>query len=135
MTRENNKSLNNIIFFDGKCGLCHRFVRFVIQKDINQIFHFASLHSKTAKDLLPDTLQSIDSVILLQDGVFYQQSAACFLVLKELKTIWNFVLVFKFLPLKITDFFYNRVARFRFVFFRKQKNCQLLQQKFQDRFI
>ena len=34
-----------MIFYDGHCGLCHRFVKFVLKRDRQGRFHFAPLQS------------------------------------------------------------------------------------------
>ena len=34
---------NPIVLYDGVCGLCNRLVRFIIRRDSNAIFRFASL--------------------------------------------------------------------------------------------
>lgn len=45
----NGSDSQNIIFFDGICGLCNKFVDFIILKDKKNIFTFCSLQSGFAK--------------------------------------------------------------------------------------
>ena len=42
-----------IIFFDGVCGMCNRFVDLMLRADRKAIFRFAPLQGQTAQQLLP----------------------------------------------------------------------------------
>ena len=41
-----------IILYDGVCGLCNRFVQFILHRDHNAVFRFASLQSGLAATIL-----------------------------------------------------------------------------------
>ena len=41
-----------IVLYDGVCGLCNRFVQFILLRDRNAIFRFASLQSALAARIL-----------------------------------------------------------------------------------
>ena len=41
-----------ILFYDGVCGLCNRFVQFVLRRDPNAVFRFAPLQSALAASVL-----------------------------------------------------------------------------------
>ena len=40
------KMTNNIIFYDGYCVVCSRFIRFLIKIDRKKIYSFANISSK-----------------------------------------------------------------------------------------
>ena len=41
-----------ILFFDGVCGLCNRFVDFMLRTDSQHLFRYAPLQGETARRLL-----------------------------------------------------------------------------------
>ena len=41
-----------ILLYDGGCGLCNRFVQFILRRDRNAVFRFASLQSALAAPIL-----------------------------------------------------------------------------------
>src|SRR5580704_5625207 len=41
-----------ILFYDGVCGLCNRFIQFVLRRDHNAVFRFAPLQSALAASIL-----------------------------------------------------------------------------------
>src|SRR5207247_9951781 len=42
-----------IIFFDGVCAMCNRFVDLILRADRREVFRFAPLQGETARELLP----------------------------------------------------------------------------------
>ena len=59
----------HVVLFDGLCGVCNRFNRFVIDRDRPGAFAFAALQSPTARALLarhgrtPDDLRTLYVVV------------------------------------------------------------------------
>ena len=48
-----NSSLNNpILLYDGVCGLCNRFVKFVLRNDLHGRFRLGSLQSDFASTIV-----------------------------------------------------------------------------------
>ncbi|MEZ4984762.1 MAG: DCC1-like thiol-disulfide oxidoreductase family protein, partial [Saprospiraceae bacterium] len=66
-----------ILLFDGVCNLCNGFVQFILLRDPDGYFQFASLQSRTGKallaqyDLQPDAL---DTVVLIENNRAYTHS-------------------------------------------------------------
>ena len=58
----------HIILFDGECNFCSFWVKYVIKRDENDVFRFASLQSEIGKKYLNqfNIDDSIDSVVLLK---------------------------------------------------------------------
>ena len=46
------KMKNNIIFYDGYCVVCSRFIRFLIKVDRKKIYSFANISSKISEAFL-----------------------------------------------------------------------------------
>ncbi len=58
-----------IILFDGVCNLCAGFVQFIVPRDPEGIFHFASLQSEVGQELLAAhglVDHDLDSIVLLE---------------------------------------------------------------------
>lgn len=118
-----NKS---IIFFDGVCNLCNNSVLFIIKRDKDKRFLYASLQSDAARDIL---LQfkiknyDLDSIILLENGKLYQKSTAILKVAKQLNRLWRLNYVFILIPKFIRDFIYDIIAQNRYKWFGKREVC------------
>lgn len=117
----------NIIFFDGVCGLCNTFVDFVMPRDSKKVFKYSPLQGETAKKLLPpQDYQNMDSVILYKkNGQIFRRSAAVFEILKMLGGVWTPLYLFKVIPSPITDVFYNLTAKYRYKIFGMKESCRI----------
>lgn len=133
----------HIVLFDGVCGLCDRFVQFVLPKDSMGKFQFASLQSDFAAALLTNyNLQAneLNSIFVIADyelptqRLLAKSDAAAF-VLSNLGLVWSFVALFKFMPKSLRDFGYDTVAANRYKIFGKHDSCRLPDQLSSDRFI
>ena len=115
-----------IVFFDGLCPFCHFWVRYLIKKDQNNQFLFAPLQGKTAHELLPSVFLSVDTIVLLEDKKrIYTRSDAIFRIIKILGGVRKMLLVFKVLPTFVRNFFYDLIARNRFLLRKPLESCPL----------
>lgn len=126
----------HIIFFDGSCGLCHRSVRFIINYDKKELFHFSPLESQFSKSALIDTDSSIDTFYLKSDGVLYQKSEAWIRSLFLLGGAWKLAsITLNKVPRTILDKGYDFIAKYRKQIFGVKNNCDLLSKDQKNRFI
>jgi len=128
----------DIILFDGVCNLCNGFVQFVIKNDPAQRFRFAALQSDLAQSLLqgmPVPHRNIDSVVLIQNGRFYQQSTAALRVLRHLKGPWPLLYVAIILPKFLRDWLYALVAKNRYRWFGHRDSCMMPTPELKARFL
>lgn len=115
-----------IIFFDGICPLCNRFVRLVFKFDNGRFFHYASLQSETAKKLLPAADVAGDSIVYYESGQTYSKSKAVLRIMFQIGGLWTLsALVFSVLPVRLRDIIYDWVARNRYRMFGKLESCPL----------
>ena len=127
-----------VIFFDGVCNLCNSAVNFVIDRDTDRQFLFASLQSDFARDKLvryevnPSLLQSI---LLLKKGQLYHKSDAALEVASLLGGPWRLLSVFKIVPKFIRDFFYDWIAKNRYRWFGRQETCRVPTPDLKERFL
>lgn len=105
------------IFYDGGCGLCHAFVRFVVRRDRAGEFAFAPLGGRTCSAAFPEPTAPprADSVVLLTaDGRTLLRSDAVVHVLRRLGGGWGATgAVLRVIPRPVRDFGYACVAAIR----------------------
>lgn len=129
---------NAILLFDGVCNLCNGFVQFVLLRDPQSHFQFASLQSdfgqqKMAEFGLDSTL--LDSVILVENGQAYTHSDVPLRVVQKLPGLWAILYIFVVIPKFIRDPIYNWIARNRYRWFGKRESCMLPRPEWKDRFL
>ena len=137
------KTGGHIFLFDGVCGLCSKFVQFVLPKDQENKFQFASLQSSFATELLkryninPKDLNSFYVVAdydLPSQRVLSKSDAAAF-VLSNLDGPWSMLSLIKHLPKALRNWGYDLVAKNRYQIFGKKDSCQLPSESTKGRFI
>jgi predicted DCC family thiol-disulfide oxidoreductase YuxK len=126
-----------IIFFDGVCNLCNSYVTFVINRDKNRRFKFASLQSNFAQiKLSSETRENqFDSIILLDGERKYEKSDAILLIVKELDGFWKISYLVILIPKKIRDFIYVLIAKNRYSLFGKKEYCIMPSPELESRFL
>ena len=126
------------IFFDGECNLCSGSVRFILKRDRQERFRFASLQGKSGQALLTANQFSkdhFDSFILLEDDKIYTRSSAALRVCKYLGGIWSLLYVFIVVPRFIRDGVYDFISRNRYAWFGKRETCWLPEPRWEKRFL
>jgi len=123
-----------IILYDGVCGLCNRLVQFVLKRDPQDGFRFASLQSDFAAQILashglsPGSLDTVYVVLHYNEPAerLFARSDAVLAVLQRLGQVWRATAgLGRALPLTIRDVFYNLIARNRYRIFGKYDACPL----------
>lgn len=129
-----------IVLFDGVCNLCNGFVQFVIKRDKNDIFRYASLQSKIGQQLISERnidTKKLDSVILIDPGVaYYLKSDVALQIGLHLKGYRTLSKILNFIPTGLRDIVYDIIARYRYTWFGKKDACMIptpeLKAKFLD---
>ncbi|MSR56284.1 MAG: DUF393 domain-containing protein [Planctomycetaceae bacterium] len=116
-----------VIFFDGICGLCDRWVDFVLKHDRRRLFRFATLQGETAREWLqiaPD--QPLSSVVLVDDQGAHLKSDAIGRMLTRLGGLWTVPgWLLRCIPRPLRNWGYDLVARHRYRWFGKKETCRL----------
>ena len=127
-----------VILFDGICNLCCGWVQFVIRRDKELKFRFASLQSESGRKLLNSIglkTRNMESIVYLKGSKYFQESSAVLEILYELGGIWRLFVVFKLIPHSIRDSIYRAIAKRRYVFFGSRSSCYLPSSENQKRFL
>jgi predicted DCC family thiol-disulfide oxidoreductase YuxK len=116
-----------VIFFDGVCGLCNRFVDFVIRRDTRRVFRFAPLQGETARHWLDAAdVRDLKTVVLIDREGTHRKSSAVLRVLRGLGGFWRAVgAVLWFVPFPLRDVGYSLIAGNRYALFGKKETCRL----------
>lgn len=135
----------NIVFYDGVCGLCNRFIQFVIDNDKDGLFFFAALQNDFAKKTLSKfgiDANALDTVYILSNYAdpakqrLYNRSDAIIFATGQLKNwIRPFSAIIKLVPKPLRDFGYKFVASIRYKLFGKYDTCMLPTAETRARFI
>ena len=117
----------HIIFYDGVCGLCNRFVTLLLAIDKQKLFYFSSLQGDTAKKLLDQryTLKPM-TVVYHSNLVVSEKSDAVIKIFYDLGFPYYILTIFKLVPRFIRDFFYDLVAKYRHLLFRRVVSCDVI---------
>lgn len=127
-----------LLLFDGVCNLCNSSVQFVINKDKQNKFTFASLQSDAVKEILlqfGETNLNLDSIILITDGEIYSKSSAILKASKLIGGFYSLSIIFYIIPKFIRDKMYDFVAKNRYKWYGKRKSCMIPTKELKSRFL
>ena len=128
--------MQRIVFFDGLCPFCHFWVQFLLKRDHNKEFLFAPLQGETARELLSSELMSVNTIVLVEDRKkIYTKSNAILRIIKILGGFRKILFIFKLIPTSIRNFFYDIMARNRFVLRKPLKHCPVPKPDLASRFL
>lgn len=129
-----------IVFYDGECGLCHRFVKTTLARDRAGVFHFAPLQGSTFTRLVaePERAALPDSVVVrTRKGRLLSRSAAVLYVLRRLGGSWGVLArALGLIPRPVRDWFYDVIAGARgSMFARPQGLCPVVPEELRARLL
>lgn len=135
-----------IVYYDGLCGLCDWFVRFVVARDGLARYRFAPLQGETARLRLGDAvpLEALRTVILEEDPALRTtgtaeglrvRSDAAIAIVAGLSHGWGLVNVFRVVPRALRDWIYDVIARRRYRWFGKREECRVPAPAERERFL
>jgi len=128
-----------LLFYDGGCGICHLWVRFVLWADPQGSTRFAPLGGETfvgrvaegERQGLPDSL-----VLVTPDGRLLTRSAAVVQLLREMGGFWRgLAAVGAVVPRGLADALYDAFARRRhWIAPRPEGVCPIVPEPVRKRF-
>lgn len=132
----------DIVLYDGVCGLCNGFVRFILPRDPAARFRFASLQSAFGRALLARhgrDARDLDAVYVVTSRGggerVLAKSEAVLHVLARLGWPWRAGAIAAPLPARLLDAAYDLVARSRYRLFGRHDACPLPAPEWRGRFI
>lgn len=126
-----------IVLFDGDCNFCDASVQFILNRDATGNFHFASLQGEAGQALRKRHRinDSVDSIVLIRDGVPYIKSDAAVHIAEGLDGKWRWLRFVRFAPKPIRDFGYDVIAKHRYQWFGQKQTCKLPTPEERSRFL
>ena len=123
--------VENVIYYDGECGLCHLAVKFILRVDSKSKFYFSPLSN------LDNNLKNIDSIILKKGNKVFYEGQAIIMIFEDIDNNWNYLAnVLKLIPINVLDTAYRWVSRNRAkVSVKKVSSCPIVPSSYQKRFI
>ena len=126
-----------LVLFDGVCNVCNASVTFIIDRDPAGRFQFASLQSAVGQEVLRRLgrpAADFDSVILVENGRFYEKSDAALRIARHLRG-WRWAWIFRFIPKFLRNLLYNLIARNRYRWFGRRETCRVPTAEERERFL
>jgi predicted DCC family thiol-disulfide oxidoreductase YuxK len=129
--------MERIILFDGVCNFCNSSVQFIIKRDPNGLYKFASLQSTTGEKLKKENEipEDLDSFIYLEGNNVFDKSTAVLKVCKGLNGLWKLCYIFIVIPKPLRDVVYKWIARNRYKWFGKRDSCMIPTPEQRNRFL
>jgi predicted DCC family thiol-disulfide oxidoreductase YuxK len=126
------------LYYDGDCGLCDRFVQFVLRHDGREYFRFAPLQTEAGQEHLARLGLSgsdLKTVVLVEADQSYVRSTATLRVCRQLAGAWPLLYALIIVPKPLRDGIYSLIMRTRKRWFKPPAACPVLPPKWRHRFI
>lgn len=122
-----------VVLYDGVCGLCNGFVRFLLARDGADRFRFAPLQSELGREAVrarggdPDRLSTIYVIegAGTEREVVRVRGRAAIRCVRALGGAWRAARIFDLVPRVLADLVYRAVAKARYRLFGKHESCPL----------
>ena len=126
-----------LILFDGVCGWCTGWVRFIIKHDSHKRFQFAPLQSSLGQQLLATynlPQETFSTFVVLTPNCYFTKSTAALHMMHHLGGLWRMLYAFILVPKILRDGVYDLVARYRYQLRGTLTTCYRPPPEYQDRF-
>jgi len=127
-----------VILFDGVCKLCNAWSNFIIKYDTRQRFKLCSVQSPEGQSILAYfdmPTDHFDTMLYVEGNQCFDKSDAFLNVVYKLGFPWRMIYVFKFIPTKIRNWLYDRIALNRYSLFGKYDTCLMPNAENNNRFL
>ena len=127
-----------LLLYDGVCGVCNGLVQWTIRRDPGGRLRYAALQSDLGQLLLREhgmRTDDFDTAVLIEHGRMFTKARAVLRVLRLLGPPWSLLSPLAALPRPLIDFFYDRVARNRYLIAGRAESCILPPQEVRSRFL
>ena len=107
---------DNLVLFDGACGLCDACVRFTLRHGAQRRFTYVPIQSPEGRRLCRQQGENPDhprSLWLFKDGKTYQRSDAVLELARGLDGAWRFLALLRLVPRPLRNWAYDLIARAR----------------------
>lgn len=124
-----------VVLFDGVCGMCNASVDFILNHDRDKKFLFSALQGKFANEQFPQECKDLNTIIYFRNGKILRRSSAVLQILVDLGGPWVVVWPLLLIPAFLRDLFYRIIANSRHLISKKRATCRLPSTEEKDRFL
>ncbi|WP_072344626.1 MULTISPECIES: thiol-disulfide oxidoreductase DCC family protein [unclassified Pseudomonas] len=127
-----------VVLFDGVCKLCNGWAKFLIRHDHARRVRLASVQAPEGQALLAWAglpLHQFDTMAVVRDQHYWVRSDAIFEVVALLPWAWRPVKLLRYVPRRLRDWVYDRIALNRYQLFGKYDICLLPSADHERRFL
>ncbi len=127
-----------IVAYDGTCGLCHGFVRFLLRHDRSGRLSFAASDSETGRKIFADSGQDPTdpgAMVTLSGEVAITGADAAIAAIVGLGGAWRLARVLRWTPTFVRTAVYRWVAANRIAWFGRANGCPAPQPEWAQRFL
>ncbi|MCQ4086749.1 thiol-disulfide oxidoreductase DCC family protein [Saccharibacillus sp. JS10] len=128
-----------IVLIDGVCHFCQGAVRFIVKRDPEGVFNFASLQSEPGARLSGgqgfEESGEPNTLVLVESGRRTVRSSAALRIARRLRFPWPLLYAFIIIPRPLRDAVYRYIARNRYRWFGKDDVCPLPPPGVRERFL
>ena len=114
---DENWQNKHIVFFDGECGVCNFWVQWILERDKNDQFMFASLQSDFGQSFLSERgleTKVFNTMYLWKPNQYYLiKSKAVLQIASILGGIYKLSGIGKIFPASVSDRIYDIISRNR----------------------
>ena len=131
---------SEVLYYDGKCVLCHGFIRFCLTEEHTGTLRYSALQGAHFRAAVPETIRNglPDSLVLrTEDGTLHLRSSAVIEVLVRMGGLWtSLAYLLRLVPRPLRDAGYNLVAATRYRLFGDTKDaCPIVAPELRSRLI
>jgi predicted DCC family thiol-disulfide oxidoreductase YuxK len=129
---------SSVVLFDGVCNVCNSAVNFIIDRDPQARFHFASLQSPEGIALAAAhgvDATEISTIVLIDNGRAFTKSTALLRVARRLRGPWPLAYAAILVPRALRDIAYRFLVANRYRWFGKSETCRVPSPEIRSRFL
>ena len=135
MSNAQKEDRQQIVLFDGVCGMCNASVDFILSRDRDKKFLFSPLQGKFANEQFPHECKDLKTIIYFRNGMILRRSSAVLRILIDLGGLWFVVWPLLLIPAFLRDLFYRIIANSRHLISKKRAVCRLPSPEEKERFL
>ncbi len=135
MSNSQKEDSQQVVLFDGICGMCNASVDFILSRDRDKKFLFSPLQGKFAKAQVPQECQDLNTIIYIKHGIILRRSSAVLQILLDLGGPWLMVWPLLLIPSFLRDLVYRGIANNRHLISKKRAVCRLPSSQEKERFL
>ncbi len=131
-------SAQTVIVFDGVCVLCSRFFKFIVARDPEGRFCFATAQSAFGQALYIEQRLPTDDfetfLVVQKQEVFQKLDGVC-VIMAQLGWPWRGLSILRWLPGPVKRWLYDLIAKNRYKVFGRKEFCMLPNATEESRFV